>query len=44
MPNVDLTKALRRDYAVMREMIMGDAPSFDDVMSAIEAFETEINV
>lgn len=43
MPNVDLAKALRRDYAGMREMIIGDAPSFDDVLSAIEAFEAEIN-
>lgn len=43
MPNEDLTAALRRDYSGMREMIIGDAPSFDDILGAIEAFEGEIN-
>ncbi|PTX53849.1 hypothetical protein C8N43_3892 [Litoreibacter ponti] len=42
-PGKDLEAALRRDYAGMREMIMGEAPSFDDVMSAIAALEAEIN-
>lgn len=42
-PGNRLEAALRRDYAGMREMIMGDAPSFDDVMSAIAALEREIN-
>ena len=42
-PGDHLEAALRRDYAGMREMIMGDAPSFDDVMSAIAALEAEIN-
>ncbi|KPD11075.1 nucleotidyl transferase AbiEii/AbiGii toxin family protein [Phaeobacter sp. 11ANDIMAR09] len=43
MPNEGLTAALRRDYSGMREMIIGDAPNFDDILSAIEAFEGEIN-
>lgn len=43
LPNEKLEAALRRDYAGMREMIMGDVPSFDDVMSAIAALEAEIN-
>ncbi len=43
MPNADLAAALRHDYSGMREMIMGDAPSFDDILGAIEAFEAEIN-
>ncbi len=43
MPNADLTAALRRDYAGMREMIIGDAPRFDDILGVIEAFEVEIN-
>ena len=43
MPNEDLTAALRRDYSGMREMIIGDAPGFDDILGAIEAFEAEIN-
>lgn len=43
MPNADLTAALRWDYFGMREMIIGDAPGFDDILGAIEAFEAEIN-
>lgn len=43
MPNEELTNALRRDFSGMQEMIIGDAPSFDDILSAIEAFEAEIN-
>ncbi|MBS8224850.1 nucleotidyl transferase AbiEii/AbiGii toxin family protein [Vannielia litorea] len=43
IPNAELTAALRRDYSGMREMIIGDAPGFDDILSAIEAFEAEIN-
>ncbi len=42
-PAEHLEAALRRDYAGMREMVMGDAPSFDDVMGAITALEAEIN-
>ncbi|WP_299870055.1 nucleotidyl transferase AbiEii/AbiGii toxin family protein [uncultured Roseobacter sp.] len=42
-PGDQLEAALRRDYAGMREMIMGDAPSFDDVLSAIAELEAEIN-
>ena len=43
MPNEDLTAALRRDYAGMQEMIIGDAPDFDDILVEIAAFEAEIN-
>ena len=43
MPNAELAAALRRDYSGMREMIIGDAPGFDDILGAIEAFEAEIN-
>lgn len=42
-PNVELTSALRRDYAGMQAMIIGDAPNFDEIIATIEAFETEIN-
>jgi len=42
-PGENLEAALRRDYTGMREMIIGEAPSFDDVMSAIEELEAEIN-
>ena len=43
MPNAELSAALRRDYTGMREMIIGDAPGFDNILGAIEAFEGEIN-
>ena len=43
VPNEELKAALRRDYAGMREMIIGDAPSFDDVMIAIKTLEMEVN-
>jgi len=43
VPNANLAAALRKDYAGMREMIIGDAPKFDEILAMIEAFETEIN-
>ena len=43
MPDKALTSALRRDYTGMKEMIIGDAPSFDDILNAINAFEAEVN-
>jgi len=42
-PGDQLEAALRGNYARMREMIMGDAPIFDDVLNATEALEAEIN-
>ena len=43
MPNEALEAKLRRDYAGMQEMIIGDAPGFDDVLGTINEFEQEIN-
>ncbi|WP_380058994.1 nucleotidyl transferase AbiEii/AbiGii toxin family protein (plasmid) [Falsihalocynthiibacter sp. SS001] len=43
MPNAGLAAALRRDYSGMREMIIGDAPGFDDILGTIETFEAEVN-
>jgi hypothetical protein len=43
MPKESLTAALRRNSSGMREMIIGDAPSFDEILGAIGAFEVEIN-
>lgn len=43
MPKAELITALRRDYSGMREMIIGEAPGFDDILGTIETFETEIN-
>lgn len=34
---------LRSDYASMREMIFGEYPSFDELISGIEKLESEIN-
>ena len=35
MPSKGLTVALRRDYSGMREMIIGDASGFDDILGTI---------
>ncbi len=43
VPNSQLTAALRRDYAGMQEMIIGEPPNFDDILDTLEAFESEIN-
>lgn len=43
VPNANLAAALRKDFAGMREMIIGDAPKFNEILATIEAFETEIN-
>ncbi|MFY0312532.1 nucleotidyl transferase AbiEii/AbiGii toxin family protein [Leisingera sp. D0M16] len=43
MPNKELTTALRKDYAGMQEMIIGQAPDFDEILHALEGFEAEIN-
>lgn len=43
MPKDGLTAALRRDYSGMQEMIIGDAPGFDDILGSIAVFEAEVN-
>lgn len=43
MPSAELTVALRRDYAGMKEMIIGPVPDFDDILSKIETLESEVN-
>lgn len=43
VPGKNLEAALRRDYAGMREMIIGTAPSFDEVLSKIVKLEAKIN-
>jgi hypothetical protein len=42
-PSSAIEASLRRDYLGMQEMIIGDAPSFDDILGKIEAFEHEVN-
>lgn len=34
---------LRNDYTSMRDMIFGDYPSFDEIISGIQKLEGEIN-
>ncbi len=34
---------IEKDYAAMRNMIFGDAPDFDGMMSEISQLESEIN-
>ncbi len=43
VPTAELEAKLRRDYSGMQEMIIGDAPRFDDVLGKINDFEQEIN-
>ena len=43
MPSAELTKDLRRDYAGMKEMIIGPVPDFDDILSKIETLEVDVN-
>ncbi|MFI3242599.1 MAG: nucleotidyl transferase AbiEii/AbiGii toxin family protein [Alphaproteobacteria bacterium] len=43
MPSALAVSYLEKDYAKMHEMIFGDYPSFDTIMSFLEALETEIN-
>jgi hypothetical protein len=39
-----MVPALRADYAVMSEMILGEVPPFDSVLGEIGDIEREINV
>ena len=43
MPSAELATALRRDYAGMKEMIVGPVPDFDDILSKIETLEANVN-
>ncbi|MGJ8590219.1 MAG: nucleotidyl transferase AbiEii/AbiGii toxin family protein [Yoonia sp.] len=42
-PGRGFAKGLAKDYQGMREMIIGDAPEWDVILTTIEAFETEVN-
>ena len=39
IPNAGLEAKLRRDYTGMQEMIIGDAPSFDEVIGRIASLD-----
>ena len=43
VPGDKVMASLKADYAEMREMIFGDYPSLDDIMSAIADFEQRLN-
>lgn len=43
LPHEALEAKLRRDYAGMQEMIIGDAPDFDKILESIASLEQEIN-
>lgn len=42
-PHENLEKKLRADYRDMREMIFGEAPSFDEVLETLKSLEADIN-
>ena len=42
-PSPDVAKGLARDYQGMREMIIGDAPEWDAILTTIASFESEVN-
>ena len=43
MPSEHAMPVMKADYAAMRNMIYGDYPSFDEILSTIKKLETEIN-
>jgi len=43
MPSEHVLKALRADYASMRNMIFGQYPAFEDVLATLQTLEDEIN-
>ena len=43
MPSEHAMPVMRADYAAMRNMIYGDYPSFDEILSTIKKLETGIN-
>lgn len=43
IPPVHVLSAMEKDYESMQEMIFGDRPSFDEIISSLKALEEEIN-
>ena len=44
LPRDERLPALRRDFVAMRDMYLGDAPSFDGVLTTLAALERRINL
>jgi len=42
-PTANLERKLRADYRDMQEMIFGDSPEFDDILSVLASLEADIN-
>ena len=42
-PNENSIPNLKKDYINMKQMIFGDSPSFEEVLSVIKKLEEEIN-
>ena len=43
-PANDRLLELKRDYAMMQEMVMGDGPDFDSVMDRLSELEKQIHI
>jgi predicted nucleotidyltransferase component of viral defense system len=43
IPDNEVLKALKKDYADMSEMLMGEYPTFDTIINGLAALETRIN-
>ena len=43
LPPEHFERALRSDYASMKNMVFGNYPSFDEILAAIKALETHLN-
>jgi len=43
VPPTFLQEILKKDYALMRDMIVGEPPDFDEVLSRLQTLEDEIN-
>lgn len=43
VPLAFIQESLKKDYALMRDMIVGNPPDFDEILSRLENLEREIN-
>lgn len=44
VPTGHVLKSLKEDYRAMRDMIFGEYPDFDDILSELQSLENEINL
>ena len=43
VPKEQLSKDIERDYKAMQGMVLGDGPSFNEIIDAIERLEQHLN-